>query len=290
MPRPEWSAVIREDRELLAELARLNTAMTWTLAAVELANQLSGELYFWISFQWWEIGVISMRKREILNDMQELVPPGSGEPRDPEVLERLASLTGELINTYDNDGELNEHPFRAVEARTIHLYEEDARERLQGRMVLATGGEGFIGSELINAVANYSPRKIVSVDIADQRTDNPTERQFYRIDISDLDSLARIFEAERPEVVFHLAAERDPARAEEQIKETVHPISWAPRMYSASVRSMGWSAAFTPLRVKQRDTIRQTSTQVRRSSPSGNSPKLPPPGTLTTAPFASLML
>jgi hypothetical protein len=168
-------------------------------------------------------GVTSMNKREILNDIQELVPPGSGEPRDPEVLKQLTSLTGKLISTYDNGGELNEHPFRAVEAHAIRLYEEDVRERLQGRTVLVTGGEGFIGSELINTVADYSPRKIVSVDMADQRTDNhPTERQFYRNDISDLDSLARIFEAERPEVVFHLAAEREPARAEEQIRETVH--------------------------------------------------------------------
>jgi NAD(P)-dependent dehydrogenase (short-subunit alcohol dehydrogenase family) len=118
--------------------------------------------------------------------------------------------------------ELNGHPFGDVANRTIFRYDDQVREQLQGRTVLVTGGEGYIGSELISAAADFAPKRIVSVDVAGQRSHNFTERQFYRSDIADLDSLARIFKAERPDVVFHLAAEREPARAEQQIRETIH--------------------------------------------------------------------
>jgi hypothetical protein len=162
------------------------------------------------------------RKEVLFDEIKDLVPAGSTEPHDSEVIARLTALTGRLISSYEHTGELDRHPFSDVADRTIHLYEDEVREQLQGSTVLVTGGEGYIGSRLISIAADFTPRRIVSVDIAGRRSDNPTERQLYRSDIADLDSLARIFAAERPDVVFHLAAEREPARAERQIRETIH--------------------------------------------------------------------
>ncbi|MEV7004678.1 NAD-dependent epimerase/dehydratase family protein [Streptomyces sp. NPDC093982] len=162
------------------------------------------------------------RKEDLFDEIKDLVPAGSIEPRDPEVLARLTALTGQLISTYEYAGELDRHPFSDVADRTIHLYEGEVGEQLRESTVLVTGGEGYIGSKLITVAADFAPRRIVSVDIAGRRSDNPTERHLYRSDIADLDSLASIFAAERPDIVFHLAAEREPARAERQIRETIH--------------------------------------------------------------------
>jgi NAD(P)-dependent dehydrogenase (short-subunit alcohol dehydrogenase family) len=162
------------------------------------------------------------RKEDLFEEIKELVPAGSGEPHGPDVLGRLTELTGQLISVYENAGDLDRHPFGDVANRTIRLYADEVREQLQGRTVLVTGGEGYIGSALISTAADFAPKRIVSVDVADRRPDNSAERQFYRSDIADLDSLARIFKAEQPDVVFHLAAEREPARAEQQIRETIH--------------------------------------------------------------------
>jgi hypothetical protein len=162
-----------------------------------------------------------MSKETIPTEIQAMVPLGSGEPYDPAVLDRLTFLTGELIKAYEDAGLLNEHPFNTVKNRTIHLNKNEVRQQLQGRTILVTGGEGYVGSQLIAAAAKYSPRKIISVDISDRRVDSHTERQFYRRNIANSEDMATIFKLEKPEVVFHLAAEREPARAEAQIKESV---------------------------------------------------------------------
>lgn len=168
-------------------------------------------------------------KTAIVEAIQALVPPGSPEPQDPKTIATLQDLTFKLIEAYQADGILHSDPFEEVWKRSIHLYELEVRDRLAGKTVLVTGGEGCVGQALIQKLARLGVSKIVSVDKARCSIGAETETAiamkipvlYYAVDIRDLTELNSVFQAEKPEIVFHLAAQRLPWLAEREIRETV---------------------------------------------------------------------
>ncbi|MEG4941275.1 polysaccharide biosynthesis protein [Microcoleus sp. F4-D5] len=168
-------------------------------------------------------------KAEIIDRIQQLVPPGSPEPQDPKILAALQTLTAQLIAAYQADGQLESEPFSDVRGRTIHLYKSAVSSKIKGKSILITGGEGCVGSFLIEKLLELGATKIISADSA--RCQNPEENlplftregavTFYAADIRNFQALKHIFEVEKPEIVFHLAAQRQPGLAEIKIRETV---------------------------------------------------------------------
>ncbi|MBD1909618.1 MULTISPECIES: polysaccharide biosynthesis protein [unclassified Leptolyngbya] len=173
------------------------------------------------------------RKADVIAKIQALVPIGAPEPTDPDLLQQLRDLTQRLIRAYKNEGCLQGDPFYDAWTRNIHLYEDDARLELKDKRVLITGGEGYVGRHLLEAVARLGAARIVSVDkerCSDATTEvkpldegvmGDTAIAHYAVDMRDATSLEQVFAAEKPEVVFHLAAQRLPGLAEVQIHETV---------------------------------------------------------------------
>ncbi|MEG4802976.1 polysaccharide biosynthesis protein [Microcoleus sp. ARI1-B5] len=168
-------------------------------------------------------------KAEIIDRIQQLVPPGSPEPQDPQILAALQNLTAQLIRAYQADGQLETEPFTDVRDRTIHLYASACSSKIKGKTILVTGGEGCVGAFLIEKLLELGATKIISADNA--RCQNPEETlphfnkegavTFYAADIRNFEALKHIFEVEKPEIVFHLAAQRQPGLAEIKIRETV---------------------------------------------------------------------
>ncbi|MEG4321206.1 polysaccharide biosynthesis protein [Microcoleus sp. Aus8_D1] len=168
-------------------------------------------------------------KAEIINRIQQLVPQGSPEPQNPEILAALQTLTAQLIAAYQADGQLDREPFTDVRDRSIHLYASAVSSKIKGKTILVTGGEGCVGGFLIEKLIELGATKIISADNA--RCQNPEETlphfnkegavTFYAADIRNLEALKHIFEVEKPEIVFHLAAQRQPGLAEIKIRETV---------------------------------------------------------------------
>ncbi|HSF74754.1 MAG TPA: polysaccharide biosynthesis protein [Microcoleus sp.] len=168
-------------------------------------------------------------KAEIIERIQQLVSPGSPEPQDPEILAALQTLTAQLIAAYQADGQLESEPFSDVRDRTIHLYTSAVSSKIKGKTILITGGEGCVGRFLIAKLLELGATKIISADNA--RCQNPEENlplftrkgavTFYAADIRNLGALKHIFEVEKPAIVFHLAAQRQPGLAEIKIRETV---------------------------------------------------------------------
>lgn len=168
-------------------------------------------------------------KTHFIREMQQLVPPGLPLPQNPEVLETLTSLTQQLIQSYQAEGMLKEDPFAEVWQRSIYLYETEVQQQLENKTILVTGGEGCVGQVLIEKLIELGAKRIISVDKA-RCLENPETKYVvkgqaevyqYAIDICHYSAIEQIFQTEKPEIVFHLAAQRLPGVAEIQIRETV---------------------------------------------------------------------
>lgn len=73
--------------------------------------------------------------------------------------------------------------------------------------ILVTGGAGFIGSLLVDKLVERGDEVVVVDNLSTGRKDNLNVKvKFYELDIANHDLLNLVFEKEKPELVFHLAA------------------------------------------------------------------------------------
>ncbi|HOG46136.1 MAG TPA: NAD-dependent epimerase/dehydratase family protein, partial [Anaerolineae bacterium] len=73
--------------------------------------------------------------------------------------------------------------------------------------ILVTGGAGFIGSHVVDALVAEGHQVAVVDDLSTGKREqvNPAAR-FYRVDLRDEAALEDVFAAERPEAIAHQAA------------------------------------------------------------------------------------
>jgi FlaA1/EpsC-like NDP-sugar epimerase len=86
-------------------------------------------------------------------------------------------------------------------------------ELIRGRRVLVTGGGGSIGSEIVRQVAEYGPSRLLVLDrdetnLFDAMAAISDDGTPVLLDIRDRSRVRRLFEVERPEIVFHAAANK----------------------------------------------------------------------------------
>ena len=103
---------------------------------------------------------------------------------------------------------------------------EDIRDLVKDRRVLVTGGGGSIGSEIARQVAALGAAKVVLLDhdethLFDAAARLPGTAVQRLADIREPFALQRVFEADRPEVVFHAAAHKHVPLLEDHPVEAV---------------------------------------------------------------------
>ena len=157
---------------------------------------------------------------EIISAMREAAPPGQ-QDLDHAALGELRSLTQALIAARP-DAEEECGRFLGLRERGIAVPEPELEAWLHGATVLVTGGTGCIGSALMAQIAQRRPGRLVSVSrgVA-SGWPRLAAAQYRPADIRDRCALAAVFDEVRPDVVFHLAAQRDPGLAEHEVHRTV---------------------------------------------------------------------
>ena len=111
----------------------------------------------------------SLSRSDILELIWETVPVGSPDPTDSRVLGRLKELTDELI-TRTGRGSLSIDPFSDVYKRQIAIDRTQIESLLKNKVILVTGGQGFVGTNLIAKLQQFGVKKIISVDISSDRS------------------------------------------------------------------------------------------------------------------------
>lgn len=158
--------------------------------------------------------------REIVAAMRAAAPAGQAR-LDEQVLGRLRDLTRSLLAA-SPAAEAEYARFLSVRRRQLDLPAAALAGWLRGRTVLVTGGTGCVGSALMRELAACGPRRLVSV-ARGQTTGWPRAAgaEYVRGDVRDLPALGSVIAAARPDVLFHLAAQRDPGLAERDVHRTV---------------------------------------------------------------------
>jgi NAD(P)-dependent dehydrogenase (short-subunit alcohol dehydrogenase family) len=211
------------------------------------------------------------RVSEVIEAMVRAAPARKASLDEVEVA-RLRELTGELMAAKP-EAAVEYARFLRVKQRGLCLPEAELTERLGGATVLVTGGTGCIGSMLMAQLAPRRPSRLVSVS-SDVLTDWPAQAsaEYLVGDVRDRDRLDEIIAQVRPDVIFHLAAQRSPALAEVEVHRTVSTNvlgcrtvlaaaaaagvpqvvcastgkalrPYSPEMYTASKRAAEWTAS-----------------------------------------------
>ena len=154
-------------------------------------------------------------------------------------LNKLKDISVKILPNVDN---LIEEGNLSTQLRNIKLEDLLGREEIkintkevfdfiQDKIVFVTGGGGSIGSELINQIAKYNPKKIVNIEINENASylmELELKRKYPYLDykteiasVRDLDKLDMLFNKYKPEILFHAAAHKHVPLMENNPEEAI---------------------------------------------------------------------
>ena len=159
---------------------------------------------------------------------------------DSELVRRVADATSELgasLKVLPNVAELMNGQPQLRDVRDLSIEDLLGRQAIDtnlasvqtlvcGKRVLVTGGGGSIGSEIVRQVATYGPSRLVVLDrdethLFDALAEIDTEGVPALLDIRDREGMVALFDRERPEIVFHAAANKHVPLLEDHPGEAV---------------------------------------------------------------------
>jgi hypothetical protein len=137
-------------------------------------------------------------------------------------LTALRDLTAELVEASGTEALEEVQRFDATSRRTLAEPFNELCDVYSGKRVLVTGGTGCIGTVLLDELSRFRPTSLISLSRG--VTMPPAIRDDVRYefaDVADVTAVRRVMARHEPEIVLHLAAQRDPGRAEVDALNTI---------------------------------------------------------------------
>lgn len=189
-------------------------------------------------------GLEDVKKIVEKNDISKIIisMPSVEQSKISNILRELNKLKDISVKILPNVDNLIEEGNLSTQLRNIKLEDLLGREEIkintkevfdfiQDKIVFVTGGGGSIGSELINQIAKYNPKKIINIEInentsylmelelkrkypyLDYKTEIASVRDFYKLDM--------LFDKYKPEILFHAAAHKHVPLMENNPEEAI---------------------------------------------------------------------
>ena len=157
---------------------------------------------------------------DLIAEMCTVAPEGCA-CLDEQEISTLRTLTRLLLSAA-HECEAEYLRYLATRARTLPMPMESVGGWVQGKTILVTGGTGCVGSALLSRVSDLKPGRLVSVSRGITRGwPRVTGAEYVHVDVRDQSALTAVVRDVRPDVVFHVAAQRDPGLAERAVYQTV---------------------------------------------------------------------
>jgi nucleoside-diphosphate-sugar epimerase len=162
---------------------------------------------------------VSRQVEYLVRDLVSL--SASAELMDGRSHAKFEELTAELVESFAREGLLERHPYECILKRGTPI-SAGVNSYTAGRCVLVTGAAGTIGSRLCKELSELPIRALVGIDTDCQglrRLSSDCPRlTVYSVDICNRSELAKIWRIHHPDVLFHLAAEREPDLSEKYVR------------------------------------------------------------------------
>ena len=178
------------------------------------------------------------------NDVSKIIisMPSVEQNKISNILKELNKLKDISVKILPNVDNLIEEGNLSTQLRNIKLEDLLGREEIkintkevfdfiQDKIVFVTGGGGSIGSELINQIAKYNPKKIINIEINENASylmELELKRKYPYLDykteiasVRDLDKLDMLFNKYKPEILFHAAAHKHVPLMENNPEEAI---------------------------------------------------------------------
>ena len=178
------------------------------------------------------------------NDVSKIIisMPSVEQSKISNILKELNKLKDVSVKILPNVDNLIEEGNLSTQLRNIKLEDLLCREEIkintkevfdfiQDKIVFVTGGGGSIGSELINQIAKYNPKKIVNIEINENSSylmELELKRKYPYLDykteiasVRDLDKLDMLFDKYKPDILFHAAAHKHVPLMENNPEEAI---------------------------------------------------------------------
>ena len=231
-----------ESGVLLVKESRINPNFPYRIIGFldDNHNKIGGKVYGLKVFAGLDKVKEIVEKRDVSKVIISM--PSVSQSKISNILKEINKIEGLSVKILPNLDNLIEEGNLTTQLRNIKLEDLLGREEIkintkevlsfiEDKIIFVTGGGGSIGSELINQIAKYNPKKIINIEINENVSylmELELKRKYpfldYRTEIAsvrDFDKLDILFNKYKPDILFHAAAHKHVPLMENNPEEAI---------------------------------------------------------------------